>query len=329
MLKANSWGKIPIYVAYTIGGCCSNVYTFEKLLKINSQMTTLITFSQYLFIFIFMTIYLTYIGYWKDGGFIHRLSQTFEARILLPIIVQNVSANIGNYVFQFDVPMPTHIIFRSSSAVMTLFLGWCIWNKRYSIWKVVGSVLIAIGISLFTIDMTSLQEGGATDSHHENPHQYVGISLLLLATIMNSLLSLYKESVYQDSKNELDWKGVLYYNYFYGILFYVPFCNTILREFHTTRANFPLSGNVAQLFLANWITQLGCILGVNILVFRVSALSLTIILLIRRFISLFLSIFVFGTELSIYGYVGIFLVICGTFTYSLRKDRKKVKVKAH
>lgn len=301
--------SVSTFIGITVSGCCSNVYTFEKLIKSNSQITTLITFSQYLFIFVIISIYLKYTGYWKKNP--QSFYKTINFQYLLPVISQNLTAILNNYVFQYDLPMPTHIILRSLGSAITLLLDWIIWGKRYSFNKILGSELVGIGAILFTIDVKTTSDESAS-----RRDTFVGILILLGATIINSITSLYKERIYQDHSNEIDWKKVLYYNYFYGLLFFIPLTNTILQEYERTNPDF----ETFRLFGFNWITQLCCILGVNILSFKVTALSLTIILLLRRFLSLFLSIYIFETPISLKGYIGAIFVILGTITYLFGKN---------
>jgi UDP-xylose/UDP-N-acetylglucosamine transporter B4 len=328
MLGVIGWNRALNFIGFTVSGCCLNVYSFEKLLRINSQITTLLTFTQYLFIFISMSIYLKYIGYWNKQNDMKKkaikYSDTLNFQYIFPVISQTLTANLSNYVFQYNLSMPTHIILRSSSATITIFLGWIIWGKKYSLDKIFASILIGIGTILFTFDVKNLQDNSNTSNNYIENEKLIGILLLLSATIINCLTSLYKERIYQNKNTKLNWLEVLYYNYFYGLLLYSPFINTIFKEFE----NIKIDKNMSGLFTFNWITQLCCIIGVNILVFKVSALSLSIILLIRRFLSLFFSIYFFQIPIGTKGYIGIFVLTLGTLIYSfgdrLNKNKRKI-----
>ncbi|KAG0681209.1 golgi uridine diphosphate-N- acetylglucosamine transporter [Pichia californica] len=211
--------------------------------------------------------------------------------------------------------MPTHIIFRSSGTAMTILLGYLLWNKRYNKEKIFGSALIAIGTILFTLDAKGemVYEENENDNYQDN---LTGISLLLLATIINSMTSLYKEQIYQGKKNDtkkIEWREVLYYNYFYGIIMYIPLLGKVNNELQRLKT---LDGIIIFTFLMNWITQLTCILGVNILTFKISALSLTIVLLVRRFLSLIISIYIFNNSIHFNGFLGIIAVFTGAIVYS-------------
>lgn len=297
-----------------ITGCCFNVFTFEKLLEIDNKTTNLITFAQNIFIFLAISLYLAYTHYWDNRK--ARLSIT-SWNVAVPILLQTLGANVNNFVFQYNLSMPTHIIIRSSGTVTTLLLGWVFFNKKYTMRQIIGSTLIAVGTVLFTLNAGQQLESSSRSS-------IMGVCLLLGTTIMNSGLSLYKESIYTRDGSKMDWKGALYYNTVYGLLFYIPLVGTIKQELLSLwRSN----QSFGELLGWNLVTQMSCILGVNLLVFKVSALSFTIILLIRRFLSLFLSMYIFETPVGQWGIFGIGLVILGSLTYSLNNNRPVSVVK--
>lgn len=322
--------RIGTYIGISITGCCTNVYIFEKIININSQITTLITFSQTLFIFLSIAIYLDHNKYWenlKKQGKEKKFNDFINLEFLIPLLSQSLTSNMSNYVFQYNLPMPVHIIFRSSSTAMTLLLGWLIWKKRYTWDKVYGSLIIAIGTVIFTIAVSQNEvidnDIGNENDFDNDANYFMGILLLLTSTIINSLTSLFKEDIYlqnkkgnkrNKNKQTFEWQEILYYNYLFGVIFYLPMIGQLYREIYIVQ-NIKKIG-LRRLLITNWITQLICIIGVNMLVFKISALSLAIILLIRRFLSLFLSIYVFGTNVSLIGYIGIIFVIIGAIIYS-------------
>lgn len=299
---------VPFLIGLTFGGCCSNVYTFEKITKIDKNITTLITFSQYLFIFILLFIFLKYIKYWSKPD-LKKIE--FDKKFILPLIAQNFSAYLNNLVFQYNVKMPTHIIFRSSGTAITLLFGYLFFNKKYSKCKISGSLLIGIGLVFFTIDINN-ENGLNQKNTNLNEHEsLIGISLLMFSTALSSLTCLFKEKIYQEE--QYDWKEVLYYTYFYGVLFYIPFIPQLVKEYTQMNAKEEL----IHLFLSNWVTQLICIVAVNVLIFKVSALSLTVVLLIRRFVSLISSVIIFNNKLGREGFIGALITFIGAAIYGL------------
>lgn len=77
------------------------------------------------------------------------------------------------------------------------------------------------------------------------------------------------------------------------------------------------------LFLVlNSLTQYVCIRGVNILGSISSALTVTIVLNIRKLVSLLLSIWLFGNRLSPGVMVGAAVVFVGGFLYGMESQRQ-------
>ena len=77
---------------------------------------------------------------------------------------------------------------------------------------------------------------------------------------------------------------------------------------------------------ANTLTQLLCVIGVNRLTGRVSSLTVTLILTVRKAVSLLLSVAVYGGQANTMMWSGATLVFIGTIGYSLG-TRAKVKDK--
>ena len=80
----------------------------------------------------------------------------------------------------------------------------------------------------------------------------------------------------------------------------------------------------SQLFylLLNVLTQYACIRGVNLLAAASSALTVTIVLNIRKLVSLLLSIWLFGNRLAFGTLVGACIVFFAGGLYSLDGKRK-------
>ncbi|KAG9317091.1 UAA transporter [Chiua virens] len=78
---------------------------------------------------------------------------------------------------------------------------------------------------------------------------------------------------------------------------------------------------------ANTVTQLLCVIGVNRLTGRVSSLTVTLVLTVRKAVSLLLSVAVYGGQANAMVWSGAALVFVGTIGYSTRmqtrvKDKK-------
>lgn len=76
---------------------------------------------------------------------------------------------------------------------------------------------------------------------------------------------------------------------------------------------------------ANVLTQFACIRGVNLLAAASSALTVTIVLNIRKLVSLLLSIWLFGNQLAVGTLVGAVIVFSAGALYSLDSRSKSAR----
>lgn len=84
-----------------------------------------------------------------------RLSPSLLALMCLVFFV--VSA-LNNAVFAFNISMPLHTTFRSSSLVVNMLLGVCVFRKRYSYQQIICGCVITVGIIVLTLE-TSKRAG--------------------------------------------------------------------------------------------------------------------------------------------------------------------------
>lgn len=143
-----------------------------------------------------------------------------------------------------------------------------------------------------------------------------GLLVLLIAQLLSAYMGAYVEDVYRDHGK--DWKANLFYSHLLSIPMFAAFAPTLNTQFARLQSShsFPIPPNVAAALpptlikllastsqhvvylLANAITQLLCITGVNILSANTSAVTVTIVLNIRKLVSFMLSIWLFGNQMG-------------------------------
>jgi dolichyl-phosphate-mannose-protein mannosyltransferase len=126
----------------------------------------------------------------------------------------------------------------------------------------------------------------------------------------------YVEDVYRDHGK--DWQANLFYSHLLSIPMFAGFAPILYEQFTRLQASEPFSvppsiavqlpptlnkalASTSQhvIYLtANAITQLLCITGVNILSANTSAVTVTIVLNIRKLVSFLLSIWIFGNQMG-------------------------------
>lgn len=144
----------------------------------------------------------------------------------------------------------------------------------------------------------------------------MGLAILLIAQFLSAYMGAYVEDIYRDHGK--DWKANLFYSHLLSIPLFAGFAPVLSQQFARLQASqsFEIPPNVVitlppalykalastsqhvVYLTANAITQLLCITGVNILSANTSAVTVTIVLNIRKLVSFMLSIWLFGNQMS-------------------------------
>ncbi|KNZ76837.1 UDP-xylose and UDP-N-acetylglucosamine transporter, partial [Termitomyces sp. J132] len=281
---------------------------------------------------------------------------------------------LNNAAFGYRIPMTVHIIFRSGGLIISMLLGWLIAGKRYTTVQVFSVLLVTLGVMLTTLSASpthSSQSNLSTD-----PYIYTtGITILTLALIFSGLLGLVQDWTYskygrppppgsaasngskdsQKAKEPPAWQESMFYLHFLGLPMFFSVRSDLIAQIHAINAGpqmpipFPFSLEklvgltipaAALPLLLNTLTQLFCVAGVHRLTTRVNSLTVTLVLVVRKAVSLVLSVVGFGLIRRGKGsnsdvdmvmmWFGAAMVLVGTMTYSIgskRADANDVKKK--
>ncbi|KAK6205136.1 UAA transporter [Scheffersomyces amazonensis] len=316
-----------LIVYQVFGGCCTNVFVLENLFKNNHSeygLGSIITFSQFLFV--------SLISYFANTDFKSSnwrylyLKQTnipVKKWGILVIMYFTVSI-LNNQVARFNITIPVHIIFRSCGTVVTMIIGYLFAGKSYNRNQIISGIIITLGILISNIPLAFPE----TPSHKIiiNYEFLMGISILLFATILSAFMGLFNESLFKAYGTY--WQESLFYTHFLALPLFLFISPLLLQEFkviwnddHYISQDIPISNQFISL-LVNVGTQYLCIRGVNILASKTSALTVTVALIVRKFISLLLSVLLFDNKVSTSGYIGSIFVLGGAFYYSVSTNKK-------
>lgn len=297
------------------GGCCANAYYLEEATRQQPSCGTLLTFLHFA-----CTTLQTLPGQleWKDTTFPRlRTPAVPVSRWAMQVLLYFASSLLNNSAFAFHVPVPVHIIFRSGGLVVNMALGWLIHRRRYSALQVVSVVAVTGGVIAATLATTPSSEAASSSSSTTTVSSltyFSGIGLLVLALVLSSLMGLYQEGTFAQYGSQ-HWREALFYNHFLSMPLFAIRRGTLAAEWaqakagprvhlglvagpsakFTTTGKTPLGLDVPALFpslLLNILTQLLCINGVNRLTAQVSSLTVTLVLVVRKAVSLAISVLV-------------------------------------
>ena len=226
---------------------------------------------------------------------------------------------LNNWAFAFSISVPVHIILRSFGSVITMLAGWMV-GKTYSPLQILSVVVLTAGV-LFTSWADAESKGKALDS---NESLGAGLAVLLLAQVLSAYMGVYVQETY--AQHGANWQENLFYSHFLSLPLFLPLYHSLQRQWAALAATPPVDSSLLSfaglesytalpildfamkrlantprglLYLfANAIMQLACISGVNLLSAKSSAVTVTIVLNVRKLVSFILSTVLFGHALS-------------------------------
>lgn len=193
--------------------------------------------------------------------------------------------------------------------------------------------MITLGVIL-----TTLSASNKPSSTSSPTNQYItGIGLLTTALVLSGFLGIVQDRTYAKFRTEggSPWQESMFYLHFLSLPMFFSARSDIILQLHTLRASPPTSWSTSipqsYIFLAlNVFTQLLCVAGVNRLTSRVSSLTVTLILVVRKAVSLLISLLLFGDagmdqSQKLRLWAGAALVFTGTVVYSIPRQKPKEK----
>ncbi|KAL7286228.1 hypothetical protein TKK_0019484 [Trichogramma kaykai] len=312
--------ELAIFLVFV--GCCSNLVFLELLMKEDPGGGNLVTFLQFVFIALDGFIFTSKFGKVSPKAGIK------SYMILVSMFF--VSSVLNNYAFNFNIPMPLHMIFRAGSLIANMIMGIIILKKVYTFDKYASVFMITMGIIICTI-MSSKEVKStvpatvqvvSTSALSDFFWWTIGITILTLALFISARMGIYQESLF--SKFGKNSREALYYSHLLPLPFFA-FLIPNLWEHAIIAWNSPtiyipiIDINVPRMIiylLGNILTQYLCVSSVFYLTTVCASLTVTLILTLRKFLSLIFSIFYFKNPFTIYHWIGTLLVFTGTLIFT-------------
>uniref|UniRef100_A0A3Q3F198 Solute carrier family 35 member B4 n=1 Tax=Labrus bergylta TaxID=56723 RepID=A0A3Q3F198_9LABR len=285
-------------------GCCSNVVSLELLVREFPGCGNIVTFAQFVFI-----------------AFISG-SHFFLNYVIMVTMFFTISV-INNYALNFNIAMPLHMIFRSGSLIANMILGIIILKKRYSVSKYLSIALVSAGIFICTI-MSARQVVSRLEEFVLLLLVSVpsGIAMLTFALVMSARMGIFQETLYKQYGKHS--KEALFYNHCLPLpgflLLSTNIYNHAIYFSQSTPVVVPVVGLTVPIMwvylIINVITQYVCIRGVFILTTECASLTVTLVVTLRKFLSLIFSILYFQNPFTAWHWVGTGVVFLGTLLYT-------------
>ncbi|EDV92301.1 GH24120 [Drosophila grimshawi] len=316
--------KALLGMLFVFIGCCSNVVFLELIIQIDPGAGNLITFSQFLFIAIEGLIFTSKFFTVKPH---------IGLKDYLILVVLFFGANVcNNYAFNFNIPMPLHMIFRSGSLMANMIMGIILLRKRYNLRQYSSVAMITAGIILCTL----VSSGDVKDNTHHSlkvDTTYsdffwwsVGIALLTIALLVTAYMGIYQEVIYK--RHGKHPSEALFYTHMLPLPGFLIMASNIAQHWSIAVASEPVALTVPGLswtvsfplilfyLLCNVVTQYICISAVYVLTTECASLTVTLVVTLRKFISLLFSIVYFRNPFTVSHWLGTILVFFGTILFA-------------
>ncbi|RKF62379.1 UDP-N-acetylglucosamine transporter yea4 [Golovinomyces cichoracearum] len=326
------WLAVGSILGLIFGGCCSNVFALEAIVKIEPDSGTLLTFVQFLFVAV--TGYISQFDK-KNAPFFIKPNQVPLRRWMVNIVLFFTINVLNNHAFSYNISVPIHIILRSGGSITTLIAG-CAWGKRFSRLQIATVTLLTLGVIIAAWSDHKAKK--MIDVSNDIPPFTTGLGILFVAQVLSAIMGLYTEETYKIYGPH--WKENLFYSHLLSLPLFTPFLSSMTRQFLKLAASAPIQLSMTNLFqffsvnrqepligiripsqlvylVTNVFTQYACIRGVNLLAAVSSALTVTIVLNIRKLLSLLLSIWLFENTLSVGTLLGACIVFFAGALYGI------------
>ncbi|WRT69607.1 uncharacterized protein IL334_006596 [Kwoniella shivajii] len=253
---AGEWGLV---LSLVFGGCCSNVWALEGVLKSHPKSGTFLTFVQFLYVTITtLSSQLT----WKRIPKSSIPYPVLKSRKVplgrwgVQVILFLAVSLMNNYAFGLKIPVTVHIIFRSGGLCISMLVGWLFAKRRYSVGQMFAALLITSGIVLATASAprrrsvpssspSAQVSAQSANTAHTSPwipehlEYFAGVGLLAFAMFVSAFLGLWQEQTYRMYGRE--WKEALFYGHALSLPFFLPFQTSLKSTYRSFASSPPVS----------------------------------------------------------------------------------------
>lgn len=322
------------------GGCGLSIIFMEYVLKGDENAGNLLNATEFVFVLL-----QSIPGRLEPGRLqLKPLRASWTSHTQHAVLWVSMST-LANVVFAFNIRIPIHTLFRSCNVISSVILGRLFFGQRYTVRQLGCVAGITVGIFLASIGDASKLFGSCADCGQSASQMgskeltvwSIGIAILALVQILQATLShtqavFYKRFEDKGSRNELA-DEYLFTSHIVSLLMIVVLWEDISTSAQLAIATpgilpwLPLPRRVAWMVLNN-LTQLACIKGVFRLAANYSPLTVTIVLSVRKFLSVVISATWFGNPWTNLHSAASVLIFGGVLVYSQCPARESKAEKA-
>lgn len=342
------WTNTLAIVSLIFGGCCANVFALESIIKEAPSSGTLITCTQFLLTSLFGLQSHIDVSRGARNLWLKPRVVPIQKLMVWTAFFAAVSL-LNNMAFDYKISVPLHIILRSAGPVATMGVGYLA-GKRYGKVQVLAVALLFLGVVQAAVSdawSKGVQVSPMQTNTSSQSEFMIGAGLLYLALVLSAVMGVYADRIYaQYGRN--NWAESLFYSHTLSLPILLSSPSTLMTQAKAMFASPPLGVYMSSPGQSGWLvfhamfnktpvlllmlflnafTQYLCIRGVHLLSAQSSSLTVTIVLNVRKLVSLLLSIWLFGNRLAPGVLLGALLVFIGGGLYALPAKPKETAKK--
>ncbi|PRP87131.1 UDP-N-acetylglucosamine transporter [Planoprotostelium fungivorum] len=245
-------------------GCVMNNFILEVQIRESKTIGNLLTLLQFSFV-AFVSFFLNFD--FKSMSMPKRKIPIFV--YLLITLLFFVISVASNKAFEYHISQPVHMVFRSSSLLASLIIGFTFFRKRYQFGHIVGVLCVTVGVVAMTMaeyhqkskvippcdtcgNMKTVPTTGTPSEVPPQISQWLfGVALLTVSLLLAALLGHIQEWSYQ--KYGKDWREGDFHRYFVrlrvtGVLYthllslpyFLYFYQDIIHHIHVCNESTPI-----------------------------------------------------------------------------------------
>ncbi|KAG7156249.1 UDP-xylose and UDP-N-acetylglucosamine transporter-like 1, partial [Homarus americanus] len=214
----------------------------------------------------------------------------------------------NNMAFGYNISMPLHIIFRSGGLIASLLMGILVLGRHYTVTKYLSVLMITLGTIICTFASAEHLDEEPADSEGFSSFTtwLMGIAILTFALFMSARMGIYQECLY--TKHGKHPHEALFFIHTLSLPGFLITGSSIVDHVARFSRSAPLPA-LSQLpglaFVPRlWLFLLEC-----------TALTVTLVLTLRKFLSLVFSIIYFQNPFTLHHWLGTFMVFTGTLLF--------------
>ncbi|CAD6191969.1 unnamed protein product [Caenorhabditis auriculariae] len=300
----------PVIASALLGcvGCQAGVEYLQTKVK---ESLNLLTFASFCF-----TAFIGLIFQSRFFTVSNRIPISAYVQIVVIFFIVNMA---NNYAIKFDIYFPLFIIFKSGTLLVNMLLGAVLRNYRYTFSQISAVIIVTIGIVLFTLASYTPKE--KTSAVHglwlPVPPFFIGILLLTIALVLSAYLGIIQEQFYQTYGKHND--EMMFYVHFLSIPAFALLGEELKDAWSAANATSTIGLGVPSAWAyiaAICVLQYLCTRSVYKLSSVTSSLNVTMVITLRKFLSILISFVVFDNSFSFWHALGAALVFIGSILFT-------------